>query len=46
MIDRFLRDKGPIDLRGMRAPIVVIPIERWDRPQKRRCDMACWCRRM
>ena len=30
-IDRVLREDGPIDLRGLRAPIVVIPIECWDR---------------
>ncbi len=30
-IDRLLRGDGPINLRGLRAPIVVIPIERWDR---------------
>jgi Amino acid permease len=30
MIDRFLRDEGQIDLRGMRAPIVFIPLEHWD----------------
>jgi hypothetical protein len=31
MIDRLLREEGPIDLRGSKPPIVVIPIERWDR---------------
>jgi hypothetical protein len=31
MIDWLLREDGPIYLRGLRAPIVVIPIERWDR---------------
>ena len=30
-IDRQLREDGPIDLRRSRRPIVVIPIERWDR---------------
>jgi amino acid transporter len=30
-IDRLLRGDGPINLGGLRAPIVVIPIERWDR---------------
>src|SRR5215472_15182069 len=30
-IDRLLREDGPIDLRGLRKPIVIIPIERWDR---------------
>jgi amino acid transporter len=32
MIDRLLREEGPIELRGLqRRPIVVIPLERWDR---------------
>src|SRR5215469_4914459 len=30
-IDCLLREEGPIDLRGSKPPIVVIPIERWDR---------------
>jgi hypothetical protein len=30
-IDRLLREDGPIALRGLRKPIVIIPIERWDR---------------
>ena len=31
MIDRLLRDEGPIDLRYSRAPIVIIPFEDWNR---------------
>jgi hypothetical protein len=31
LIDRQLREEGPIDLRGLQPPIVVIPVERWDR---------------
>jgi amino acid transporter len=30
-IDRLLREDRPIDLHGLRKPIVIIPIERWDR---------------
>ena len=31
LIDRQLREEGPIDLRGLQPPIVLIPVERWDR---------------
>jgi hypothetical protein len=31
LIDRQLREEGPIDLRGLQPPIVLIPLERWDR---------------
>jgi amino acid transporter len=31
LIDRQLREERPIDLRGVQRPIVVIPLERWDR---------------
>jgi amino acid transporter len=30
-IDRLLREDRPIALHGVRKPIVIIPIERWDR---------------
>src|SRR5207245_400130 len=31
LIDRLLRDEGSIDLRGLQPPIVVIPLEHWNR---------------
>ena len=31
VIDRQLRDDGPVGLRGLSAPIAVIPVQRWDR---------------
>jgi amino acid transporter len=31
MIDRQLRDEGPIALGGLRPPIAVMPLQRWDR---------------
>jgi amino acid transporter len=31
MLDHLLREEGPIDVHGLREPIVVIPFERWDR---------------
>jgi len=31
VIDRELRDDGPVGLRGLSAPIAVIPVQRWDR---------------
>jgi hypothetical protein len=30
MIDRQLRDDGPIEL-GLQPPIAVVPLDRWDR---------------
>jgi hypothetical protein len=31
LIDRQLRDEGPIDLRRLKPPVVLMPLERWDR---------------
>jgi amino acid transporter len=31
MIDRQLRDEGPIALGGLQPPIAVLPLQRWDR---------------
>ncbi len=31
MIDRQLRDEGPIALGGLQPPIAVLPLECWDR---------------
>jgi amino acid transporter len=31
VIDRLLRDEGPIDLHRLEPPVVLIPLERWDR---------------
>ena len=31
LIDRQLGGEGPIDLRGLQSPIVLMPLERWDR---------------
>jgi amino acid transporter len=31
MIDRQLRDEGPIALGGLQPPIAVMPLQRWDR---------------
>jgi amino acid transporter len=31
MIDRQLRDEGPIWLSGLQPPIAVLPLQRWDR---------------
>jgi hypothetical protein len=31
LIDRQLRDEGPIYLSGLEPPIVLLPLERWDR---------------
>jgi amino acid transporter len=31
MLDRLLREEHPIELRGLKAPIVVIPFEHWNR---------------
>jgi amino acid permease-like protein len=31
LIDRQLREHGPIELRGLQPPVVLIPLERWDR---------------
>jgi amino acid transporter len=31
MIDRQLRDEGPIALSGLQPPIAVLPLQRWDR---------------
>ena len=31
VIDRLLREEGAIDLRWLQPPVVVIPLQRWDR---------------
>jgi hypothetical protein len=44
LIDRQLREEGPIDLRGLQPPIVLIPLERWDRLAEKAVRLRCCCR--